>query len=191
MLLTIHDTAMTRRLLVVVADGVRPDVLAHEMDAGHTPELTRLRSKGGLHTVSTSFPSVTGPAYAPFVMGRHPGHVGMPGLRWFDRARSLRWALAPARSYVGMDIWRTDEDLHVHAPTLYEMVQPSLSGMMMISRGATLGRIGRSVGWMLRAFPAHFRGDILGWRTVERAAAGSFLRRFSKHRPRVDRKSVV
>ena len=56
-------------MLVVVADGVRPDVLANEIDAGRAPAMARLRTNGGLFEVSASFPSVTGPAYVPFVMG--------------------------------------------------------------------------------------------------------------------------
>ena len=143
------DTTVTTRLLLVVADGVRPDVLAEELDRGNLPAMARLREKGGLHTISTSFPSVTGPAYAPFVMGRHPASVGMPGLRWFDRARSLPWSYAQARSYSGIDIWHVDGDLDPRSPTLYDLVQPSLAGLMMIARGATHGRVGRGIGWSL------------------------------------------
>lgn len=177
------DTTVTTRLLLVVADGVRPDVLGDELARGNLPAMARLREKGGLHTISTSFPSVTGPAYAPFVMGRHPASVGMPGLRWFDRARSLRWSHAQARSYSGIDIWHVDGDLDPHCPTLYDLVQPSLAGLMMIARGATHGRVGRGIGWSLRAGWAHFRGDAHAWRRVEQAAVREFFRRFNKARP--------
>lgn len=177
------DTTGTSRLLLVVADGVRPDVLAEELAQGNLPAMARLREKGGLYTVSTSFPSVTGPAYAPFVMGRHPAAVGMPGLRWFDRARSLRWSYAQARSYSGIDIWHVDGDLDPAIPTLYDLVTPSLAGLMMIARGATHGRVGRGIGWSLRAGWAHFRGDAGAWRRVEQAAVHEFFRRFRRTRP--------
>lgn len=178
-----HDTAKHTRLLVVVADGVRPDVLASELDGGRLPAMAALREAGGLYAVSSSFPSVTGPAYAPFVMGRHPAHVGMPGLRWYDRTRSLRLSPAQARSYSGIDIWHTDGDLDRAIPTLYDLAQPSLAGMMMIARGATAGRVGRGVGWSIRAAYAHFRGDLDGWRRTEQAAVAEFLRRFARVRP--------
>jgi len=177
------DATVTTRLLLVVADGVRPDVLTEELDRGNLPAMARLREKGGLHTISTSFPSVTGPAYAPFVMGRHPASVGMPGLRWFDRARSLPWSYAQARSYSGIDIWHVDGDLDPRSPTLYDLVQPSLAGLMMIARGATHGRVGRGIGWSLRAGWAHFRGDVHAWRRVEQAAVREFFRRFTRTRP--------
>jgi len=188
---TEHDIAGTPRLLVVVADGVRPDVLEEEIDAGHLPTLARLRAQGGLHAVSASFPSVTGPAYAPFVMGRHPAHVGMPGLRWYDRARSLRLSPAQARSYSGVDIWHTDGDLDRAQPTLYDLITPSLAGMMMIARGATIGRVGRGVGWSIRAAFAHFRGDLAGWRRTEQAAVAEFLRRFARSRPRLSMLGIL
>ena len=74
-------------VIIVVADGVRPDTLAAALDAGELPALQALREAQGAHTLTTVFPSVTGPAYVPFLMGEHPGRVGLPGLRWFDRTR--------------------------------------------------------------------------------------------------------
>lgn len=180
-----HDTTGARRLLLVVADGVRPDVLAEEIDAGRAPTLAMLRARGSAHAITASFPSVTGPAYVPFLMGTHPARAGLPGLRWFDRSRSLRWATGQSRSYAGIDIWHVDGDLAPEIPTLLEYAQPSLSAMSMIGRGATHGRIGRGVGWMLRAAPAHFRGDLHGWRKVEQQATRVFLDRFARLRPRV------
>jgi len=175
---------VSRRLLLVVADGVRPDVLAEEMDAGRAPALAALRAKGSAHAITTSFPSVTGPAYVPFLMGTHPARAGLPGLRWFDRSRSVRWATQQSRSYAGIDIWHVDADLTPELPTLLEYAQPSLAAMSMVCRGATHGRIGRGVSWMLRAAPAHFRGDLHGWRRVEQQATRAFFSRFAKVRPR-------
>lgn len=179
-----HDITTHPRLLLLVADGVRPDILIEEIDAGRAPTLARLRAQGALHAVSSSFPSVTGPAYVPFLMGRHPARVGLPGLRWYDRTRSLAWSPYQARSYAGIDIWHVDRDVDPTAPTLLELARPSLAGMSMLGRGVTHGHIGRSVYWMCRASPAHFRGDLHGWRTVERAATARFLDRFARVRPR-------
>ena len=174
----------TSRLLLVVADGVRPDVLAGELDAGHAPAMAALRARGGLHSVTTSFPSVTGPAYVPFLMGRHPGGAGLPGLRWYDRTRSLRIAPANARSYAGIDIWHVDHDVAPQMPTLFELARPSLSGMSLLGRGASVANVGRSLIWTVRAAIPHFRGDLDGWRRTEQAATDAFLREFKRHRPR-------
>lgn len=181
----------TPRLLLVVADGVRPDVLAEEMASGRAPALAALRAQGGLHEVTSSFPSVTGPAYVPFIMGRHPASVGMPGLRWFDRTRTLRFATGASRSYAGIDIWHADHDVARDAPTLFELAQPSLAGMTMIGRGATLGNVGRSVLWCIRAAIPHFRGDTLGWRAVEKAATAEFMAKFARSAPRLSMLAIT
>ncbi|MBA3890247.1 MAG: alkaline phosphatase family protein, partial [Gemmatimonadaceae bacterium] len=53
-------------VVVLVADGARPDTFASEIDSGRLPALARMRDEGGMHAVTSAFPSVTGPAYAPF-----------------------------------------------------------------------------------------------------------------------------
>ena len=75
-------------LVILVADGARADALHAAMDTGQLPALAQLRSEGSAHTVTSVFPSVTGPAYTPFLMGLHPGRAGVPGIRWWDRART-------------------------------------------------------------------------------------------------------
>ena len=141
---------------------------------------------GGLYQVSASFPSVTGPAYVPVRHGATPGARGDAGTA-LVRPRALaaagRWhrrAATPA-STSGIPMAISIAQL----PTLFELAQPSLAGLMMIGRGATHGRIGRGVRWSIRAGCAHFRGDLAVWRHVERAAIGEFLRRFERVPPRL------
>jgi hypothetical protein len=171
-------------LLLIVADGVVPNALAAGMDAGELPSLEGLRASGGLHTVTTAFPSVTGPAYLPFLMGRHPAPIGMPGLRWFDRSRSIPLSIGNARSYSGIDIWRTHGDVHADVPTLFELARPSLASMSIFARGTSVGHIGRSIEYMVRSAVPHFGGRSSAWRDLEVRATSEFFRRFRKHRPR-------
>ena len=174
-----HDT-----LLLLVADGVRPDVLAEELAAGHLPHLAARAARGYSGAVSSCFPSVTGPAYAPFMMGRFPAAVGLPGLRWYDRARDVcRWPPF-ARSYVGPEIRLLDHDLHLDAPTLLELATPSVAGSTLLGRGARGDRHpGRGAIWALRAFLPHFRGDLAGWRRVEQMIAERVLTHLRRDRP--------
>jgi hypothetical protein len=172
-----------RKVLLVVADGVRHDVLQHELEAGNVPALKALSDRGGIFEVATCFPSVTGPGYVPFLTGRFPAAVGVPGLRWFDRSRQIGVWPAHSRSYAGIDIWQLDKDLHADAKTLFELATPSLSAMSMLGRGSRIN-IGRSIAWMLRVTPSHFRGNLDAWRTVEQAATRQFLRHFETMRPR-------
>lgn len=172
-----------RTLLLIVADGVRHDVLRDEIDHGKVPALAALCARGQMHEVSTCFPSVTGPGYIPFLTGRFPAEVGIPGLRWFDRNRKVGLWPAYARSYAGIDIWHLDNDLDRGTPTLFDLAQPSLSAMSMLGRGARLN-FGRSLKFMIQVTPAHFRGDLNAWQAAERSATRQFLQAFEQQRPR-------
>lgn len=172
-----------RTLLLIVADGVRHDVLRDEIDRGKVPALAALCARGQMHEVSTCFPSVTGPGYIPFLTGRFPAEVGIPGLRWFDRARKVGLWPAYARSYAGIDIWHLDNDLDRTTPTLFDLAQPSLSAMSMLGRGARIN-FGRSIKFMIQVSPAHFRGDLDAWQMAERSATRQFMQMFEKERPR-------
>ncbi|MGV3709814.1 MAG: alkaline phosphatase family protein [Gemmatimonas sp.] len=179
----VPSSAPERTLLLVVADGVRHDVLRDELARGNIPAIAALCERGHLGEVTTCFPSVTGPGYVPFLTGRFPAEVGVPGLRWFDRARQTGMWPGYSRSYAGIDIWFLDYDLQRDTPTLFEAAQPSLAAMSMLGRGSRVN-FGRSVAFMLRVSPSHFRGDLDGWRVAEKLATKQFLRAFAEHRPR-------
>lgn len=173
-------------LVILVADGARPDTLFGAMDAGALPALAALRARGGATTLTSVFPSVTGSAYTPFLMGLHPGRAGLPGLRWYDRARSATLWPAHARSYVGLGGMRADADLTREHRTLFEHEPRSVGGFTYIGRGLrTRQRIG--TGWAFGARMAwtHFRGDLDGWMRFDRWLGEEFVRRVVAQRPRV------
>ena len=186
-------------VIILVADGARPDSLARAIDDGALPALARLRAEGGLFTVTSAFPSVTGPAYAPFVMGRFPGPIGLPGLRWFDRARTRRTFPDGTRSYVGAEMRHLDGDLDADAPTIFELVGAgqgdgaaddaaggSIAALNMIGRGLRRGDVlARSARWALRAAHTHFRGDVSGWLDIDREVGRAVARRVREQRPAV------
>ena len=173
-------------VIILLADGVRPDTLAAALDAGMLPALERLRSDGGLFTVTSVFPSVTGPAYVPFLLGRHPGAVGLPGIRWFDRSRRVAGWPSHARSYVGPGLRHIDADLDLAAPTIFELVQPSLAAMAMIGRGLPRrSRIGAGLRFAARAGALHLRGDPEAWLAIDRETAAIACRRIRDERPRL------
>ncbi len=173
-------------VVVLVADGVRPDTLRDALDRGDLPAFARMRAGGGLHTVTSTFPSVTGPAYAPFVMGRFPGPVGLPGLRWFDRARVACSFPDYTRSYVGFQMPAIDRDIDVAAPTMFELVPDSLAALNMIGRGLRRGhRIDRiSLRSVVRTARTHFRGNVGGWLELDARVGDEVVRRVSAERPR-------
>ncbi|MBA3853441.1 MAG: hypothetical protein C0503_03440 [Gemmatimonas sp.] len=173
-------------LVILVADGARPDTLFGAMDAGQLPALAALRSRGSAATLTSVFPSVTGSAYTPFLLGLHPGRAGLPGLRWYDRSRDATLWPAHARSYVGLGGMRADADLTREYRTLFEHEPRSIGGFTYIGRGLNpRRRIGS--GWLFGARMAwtHFRGDLDGWMRFDRWLGEEFVRRIVAQRPRV------
>ena len=171
-------------VVVLLADGARADTFAAACASGELPALARLRDEGGLHTVSTVFPSVTGLAYVPFLMGRFPGPVGLPGLRWYDRARS-RCTLPPfCRSYLSAEMRHLDRDVDARAPTIFDLVRTRFNAMSMLGRGVGRGNhLGRSLRFMLRVARVHWRGDVRGWLDIDRDVGRHVARRIRTHRP--------
>lgn len=154
---------------MIIADGVRPDALGRSIAGGHLPALAALRDEGQLSTVTSAFPSVTGPAYAPFLMGRYPGSIGLPGLRWYDRSRRIARLTGHARSYVGAEMRFVDRDIDRASPTIFELAKPSLGALSVIGRGLRRReRIGQSPAFVARAAATHFRGNVRGWLAIDR-----------------------
>jgi Type I phosphodiesterase / nucleotide pyrophosphatase len=153
---------------MIIADGVRPDALARSIDGGDLPALAALRDEGQLSTITSAFPSVTGPAYAPFIMGRYPGSVGLPGLRWYDRSRRIARLPGHSRSYVGPEMRLVDRDIDPASPTIFELAKPSLGALSVIGRGLRRReRIGQSPLFVARAGATHFRGNVRGWLAID------------------------
>lgn len=172
-------------VIVLLADGARPDTVATAIDRGDLPELGRMREEGGLFTITSCFPSVTGPAYTPFLMGRYPGPLGLPGLRWYDRARRACGFPNFSRSYVGYQMQAVDRDLDPDVPTIFELCSSAVGALSVISRGlppsAQIGRITlRSV---LRAARTHFSGDLRGWLEIDREIGAQVTARVRRERP--------
>lgn len=176
-------------VVILLADGARPDTLGAALARGSLPALAQLHDEGGgkLRTVTSCFPSVTGPAYAPFLMGRFPGPIGLPGLRWFDRAREACSFPDYTRSYVGYQIGAVDSDIDPDAPTIFELCDSSLGALNVISRGlAKRDRIGSlSLRSAYRAARTHFAGNVAGWLDIDRHVAADVARRVREDKPEI------
>jgi hypothetical protein len=117
-------------------------------------------------------------------MGRYPGPVGLPGLRWFDRARTATSFPHFSRSYVGTEMRKVDGDLDRRAPTVFELAGSSLAALSVIGRGVPArDREGRSLAFALRAALTHFRGDVRGWLDIDRDIGERVAERVRRERP--------
>ena len=155
------------------------------MDDGSLPALAQLRDEGSFSTVTTVFPSVTGPAYTPFLLGRYPGPIGLPGLRWFDRSRRTARGFGNCRSYLGSEMRHVDTDLDASAPTLFELAGPAMGALSFVGRGlARSHRIGRGVAFVARVARTHFTGNVAGWLEIDRRIGADVAGYVREHRPR-------
>jgi hypothetical protein len=132
-----------RRAILLLVDGLRPDVAEAELAAGHLPNLAQMLERGGRTRAITVFPSTTSVAYLPFLTGTTPGRCNIPSIRWLDRRTYAgRWwrDREAMRSYCGYQAGRLDGDIAPSVPTIFELVPESVAIFTMISRGLTPAR---------------------------------------------------
>lgn len=157
------------RVVLILADGARADVLDAELAAGRLPNIARrLVEPGSSLQAITSFPSTTGPAYLPFLTGCFPGTCNVPGIRWFDKKKyDGRWSFDRYRSYVGLESFCMARDMWPHIRTIFEIVPDSYSIFNPIARGA--GR--RNVTRISRIWHWYYAHQTDRWGFVDAAAA--------------------
>ena len=81
-----------KRVVLLLVDGLRPDVAEAALQRGELPALAAMTGARGVQRGITAFPSTTSVAYLPFLTGCTPGHCNVPSIRWMDRdAYAGRW----------------------------------------------------------------------------------------------------
>jgi hypothetical protein len=131
------------RCLVLLVDGLRPDVAEARLAAGELPNLEAMLETGGRTRAITVFPSTTSVAYLPFLTGCTPGHCNIPSIRWLDRqAYGGRWwrEREAVRSYCGYQAPRLDDDIAPDVRTIFELVPESIGIFTPVARGLTAER---------------------------------------------------
>jgi hypothetical protein len=166
-------------VIVLLADGIRPDTLTRAIESGALPALARLRAEGRQYEITTVFPSVTGCAYVPFLTGRFPGPVGLPGQRWLDRERT--WCSFPdySRSYLGPQMRLFNGDLDPGTRTIFEIIDGGVGAMSIVTRGLRPENAFMVFGirQAVRATWTHFWGGSRAMFTVDRDIAAAALSR--------------
>ncbi len=164
-----------KRVVFVLIDGARHDVLRALLDNGDLPNLARwVLEPGGTTVGTTVFPSTTGVAYIPFLFGRYPGSAHVPGTRWLDRAGAAgglgsQWRAA--RSYCGAQAAWIDRDIAC-GPSIFELVRESLAICTPIVRGLRRGAHLLPVRRALLGIAAHYFGT---YAALDRAVADAWV----------------
>ena len=169
------DRMNTRRAVLVLIDGARVDVLRELLARGDLPNLSRwVIERGGITTGTTVFPSTTGVAYIPFLFGRFPGSVGIPGIRWLDRAGAAggwREQWRAARSYCGVQGGWLNRDI-APAPSLFDLIPESIAICNPLTRGLRRGANRLVFRRALLGAAAHYLGT---YPALDRAIARTWI----------------
>lgn len=126
--------------IFIMADGARADVFEELLGRGDLPNISRyIVDRGSFFKAVSVFPSTTGPAYAPFIVGRFPGRCNLPGIRWFDREQYSKRLFSHRRfrSYVGIETFLMNSDISTDSKTLFEVFPKSISILNELNRGVS------------------------------------------------------
>jgi hypothetical protein len=120
---------MPKPALLLVLDGIRPDVLRAAIRDGEAPHLGAIAERGDAVWDAVSvFPSITPAATAAIATGEAPARSGIVGHAWYDEDErrvvvygamtETVMASGPIRVFHN-NVWRMNRD-DLHAATLFE-----------------------------------------------------------------------
>jgi hypothetical protein len=75
----------TKKLVLIVIDGLTPAVFERAVEGGDAPALSFLASEGTYRRAVSTFPSLTPVCASSIATGAHPDVHGIPHLVWYDR----------------------------------------------------------------------------------------------------------
>ena len=126
--------------IFIMADGARADVFSELLGRGDLPNISKyVVEKGSYRNAVSVFPSTTGPAYTPYILGKYPGRCNLPGIRWLDRykydSRVKLFSFERFRSYIGLETYFMNTDVSRDNKTLFEIFPRSVNILNELSRG--------------------------------------------------------
>lgn len=132
-----------KNCIFIMADGARADVFSELLEKGDLPNISKyVVEKGSFRIASSVFPSTTGPAYTPYILGKYPGRCNFPGIRWLDRyiypdKRKL-FSFRRFRSYIGIETYFMNSDVSADNKSLFELFPRSGNILNELSRGVSI-----------------------------------------------------
>src|SRR5919204_800817 len=76
---------MTRKLVLVVVDGMTPAAFERAVESGRAPALSFLAEHGDYRQATSVFPSLTPVCLSSIATGAGPGVHHIPSLVWWNR----------------------------------------------------------------------------------------------------------
>src|SRR5437870_11954108 len=78
----------TKRLILIVIDGLSPSMFEAAVGDGSAPALSFLAEQGSYSRAISTFPSLTPVCLSSIATGSHPDIHRIPHLVWYDRERA-------------------------------------------------------------------------------------------------------
>ena len=129
-----HHTDSPKPVLLLVLDGIRPDVLRAAIRDGDAPTLGLLAERGeAVWDAVSVFPSITPAATAAIATGATPAESGILGHAWYDREEGRLVVYGAKRETVistgplkvfHNNVFRMNRD-DLDAPTIFETLHDS------------------------------------------------------------------
>ena len=124
-----QNSLQPKPVLLLVLDGIRPDVLRAAIRAGEAPNLGALAERGeAVWDAVSVFPSITPAATAAIATGEAPARSGIVGHAWYDEDErrvivygamtETVMATGPIKVFHN-NVWRMNRD-DLYASTLFE-----------------------------------------------------------------------
>lgn len=159
-----------KRLIILLADGARPDVMNELLSSDELPNIKKyLVNEGTQISAVTAFPSTTGPAYMPFLTGCLPATCNVPGIRWMDKVRQSKslFHFNRHRSYVGLETYLIGHDMRRDLPTLFDLLPNSYNIFNSVNKGVSFRGNRTSLSRIWYWYYAHLTDR---WSFVDKAA---------------------
>src|SRR5262245_15128149 len=124
---------VSRKLVLIIIDGLTPQVFEDAVTRGTAPALAFLAEHGDYRRGVSTFPSLTPVSLASIATGAHPSQHGIPGLVWYDRehGRIVEYgssfaairAVGSRRAIRDAIITMNRDHLSRATPTIFEMLE--------------------------------------------------------------------
>ena len=112
----------TKSVTIILIDGLSQDLFNEELAKGRLPHLQSLMQRSlYVENGISSFPTMTGYAFYPFLTGTDACESGIYGLRWFDKEREK----GQLRNYVGRTNVQMNYDVKASPQNLFELAGTS------------------------------------------------------------------
>ncbi len=112
------ESNSSKSITIILIDGLSQNLFKEELSKGRLPHLQSLMQRSlYVENGISSFPTMTGYAFYPFLTGTDASQSGIYGLRWFDKKREK----GQLRNYVGRTNVQMNYDVKASPQNLFEL----------------------------------------------------------------------